>query len=70
MRVKNILLASFLLTLVSLPSFGEYPSREQTTWHGGISPTIFQNYFDPYFLEETGTAWQSAGQLSLDASLQ
>ncbi len=70
MRVKKILLAFFLLTLVSLPSFGEYPSREQTTWHGGISPTIFQNYFDPYFLEETGTAWQSAGQLSLEYLIQ
>ncbi|MCK5785994.1 MAG: T9SS type A sorting domain-containing protein [Candidatus Sabulitectum sp.] len=66
MNMRKTLFALILVTVVSLPSFGEFPSRNQTTWHGGISATTYQQYFDPYFLEETGTAWQSAGQLSLE----
>lgn len=66
MSVQIILFALLLVTVVSLPSLGQLPSTDQTTWHGGISATTYQDYFDPYFLDETGIAWQSTGQLSLE----
>ncbi|MCK5840910.1 MAG: T9SS type A sorting domain-containing protein [Candidatus Sabulitectum sp.] len=65
MNIHELLLAFILFSISSL-SFGEEPSSSQTTWHGGVSATTYQDYFDPYFLQEIGTTWQSSGRLSLE----
>ena len=64
MSIRKITVLFFLIAILSFPSYAQFPSIQQNSWHGGSNSLDFWETFGTSFLEEENTGWQSVGRLS------